>query len=75
VAEFQLPADLTSFTGRNGRRIVEPGRVALLFGASCTDVRLVADAELTGPTRLVDHRRALHATVTVDLLTEGSKVT
>ncbi|WP_432072590.1 beta-glucosidase [Streptomyces wuyuanensis] len=57
-----VPADLASFTGRDGRRIVEPGELELRFSASSTDPRLVARVTLTGPVREVDHRRELHTT-------------
>ncbi|MBP0458389.1 glycoside hydrolase family 3 C-terminal domain-containing protein, partial [Streptomyces montanisoli] len=60
-----VPADLASFTGLDGRRIVEPGALRLRLGASSGDVRLSADAELYGPVRQVDHTRALHARFTV----------
>ncbi|MFE3825557.1 beta-glucosidase [Streptomyces sp. NPDC059092] len=60
-----VPADLASFTGRDGRRIVEPGALELRLAASSTDVRLTAALTLTGPVRYVDHTRALHATFTV----------
>lgn len=60
-----VPADLASFTGRDGRRIVEPGELELRLGASSTDVRLTATATLTGPVRRVDHTRELHARFTV----------
>ncbi|RFC77041.1 glycoside hydrolase family 3 N-terminal domain-containing protein [Streptomyces sp. AcE210] len=56
-----VPADLASFTGRDGRRIVEPGELELRLGASSTDVRLTARVTLTGPVRAVDHTRRLHA--------------
>ncbi|MET9554395.1 glycoside hydrolase family 3 N-terminal domain-containing protein [Streptomyces sp. NPDC006645] len=56
-----VPADLASFTGRDGRRIVEPGELELRLAASSTDTRLTARALLTGPVREVDHTRALHA--------------
>ena len=56
-----VPADLASFTGLRGGRIVEPGTLQLRLAASSTDVRLTADVELTGPVRQVDHTRALHA--------------
>ncbi|WP_425428415.1 beta-glucosidase [Streptomyces violens] len=56
-----VPADLASFTGREGHRIVEPGELELRFSASSTDVRLTARLELTGPVRPVNHRRRLHA--------------
>ncbi|MFE1958159.1 beta-glucosidase [Streptomyces sp. NPDC059479] len=60
-----VPADLASFTGRDGRRIVEPGALELRLGASSADVRLTATATLTGPVRRVDHTRELHARFTV----------
>lgn len=56
-----VPADLASFTGRDGRRIVEPGELELRLGASSADTRLTAQVTLTGAVREVDHTRALHA--------------
>jgi beta-xylosidase len=60
--EVSVPADLASFTGRDGRRVVEPGELELRLGASSTDLRLTVAATLTGPVREVDHTRRLHAT-------------
>jgi beta-xylosidase len=62
---FDVPADLTSFTGIDGQRIVEPGDVELRFAASSADVRHTVAAQLTGPLRVVDHRRALTPDITV----------
>ncbi|CAM5293045.1 hypothetical protein SALBM217S_06778 [Streptomyces griseoloalbus] len=59
-----VPADLASFTGRDGRRIVEPGELELRLAASSTDRRLTARVTLTGTERHVDHTRRLHATFT-----------
>ncbi|MFI5755599.1 glycoside hydrolase family 3 N-terminal domain-containing protein [Streptomyces sp. NPDC051569] len=59
--EVTVPADLASFTGRDGRRVVEPGELELRLSASSTDTRLTARAVLTGPARCVDHTRELHA--------------
>ncbi|MEU9076352.1 glycoside hydrolase family 3 N-terminal domain-containing protein [Kitasatospora sp. NPDC048538] len=56
-----VPADLASFTGRAGRRVVEPGELELRIAASSTDVRLTATVRLEGPARVVDHTRRLHA--------------
>jgi beta-xylosidase len=56
----EVPADLAAFTGRNGRRIVEPGSLVLGFGRSSADLLLQARVELVGPVRVVDHTRALH---------------
>ncbi|AUY54738.1 glycoside hydrolase family 3 N-terminal domain-containing protein [Streptomyces sp. CB01881] len=63
--ELTLPADLASFTGRDGRRIVEPGALELRISASSTDARFTVPLHLTGPVRPLDHTRRLHPTVTV----------
>ncbi|NEB80649.1 glycosyl hydrolase, partial [Streptomyces sp. SID14478] len=57
----RVPADLASFTGREGRRLVEPGALELRLSASSTEPRLTARVALTGPARELDHRRRLHA--------------
>ncbi|MGA5547664.1 glycoside hydrolase family 3 N-terminal domain-containing protein [Streptomyces pseudogriseolus] len=59
-----VPADLASFTGRDGRRVVEPGELELRLAASSTDRRLTARVTLTGEERETDHTRRLHATFT-----------
>ncbi|MFE0537877.1 glycoside hydrolase family 3 N-terminal domain-containing protein [Streptomyces nigra] len=58
-----IPADLASFTGRDGRRVVEPGELELRLSASSADPRLTARVTLTGAERHVDHTRRLHATI------------
>ncbi|MFD7389510.1 glycoside hydrolase family 3 N-terminal domain-containing protein [Streptomyces sp. NPDC059852] len=58
-----VPADLASFTGRDGRRIVEPGDLELRLAASSADPRLTARVTLTGAERPLDHTRRLHATI------------
>lgn len=60
---FEVPADLSAFTGRDGNKIVEPGLLELRLGASSADVRMKALVELTGVTRLVDHTRRMHCDV------------
>ncbi|MFC9854152.1 beta-xylosidase/alpha-l-arabinosidase [Streptomyces prasinus] len=59
-----VPTDVASFTGRDGRRVVEPGELELRLAASSTDTRLTATVTLTGPQRQVDHTRRLHAVFT-----------
>ena len=54
-----LHADLTSYTGRAGRRIVEPGEVELRVGASSADIRQTIKLTLTGPRREVGFDRVL----------------
>jgi beta-xylosidase len=56
---IDLHADLTSYTGRNGRRRVEPGEVELRIGASSTDIRATLRLALDGPVREVGHERVL----------------
>jgi beta-xylosidase len=62
---FRVHADLTSFTGRDGRRVVEPGGLELRLGASSVDIRHVLKCRLTGPERTVGHDREMVAAVTV----------
>jgi beta-xylosidase len=54
-----LHADLTSFTGRAGRRIVEPGAVELQVGASSADIRARLALTLAGPRREVGFERVM----------------
>ncbi len=67
TVEFTIPADVTSFIGRDLGRVVEPGTIELRLGASSADIRLTAEIELTGPLRRVDHTRALHCAVLIGL--------
>lgn len=62
---FRAPADLFSFTGVDGRRVVETGDVVLGFGRSSADIVASRTVRVTGRPRYVDHTRALHADVTV----------
>lgn len=61
---FRFHADLVSFTGTGGRRIVEPGDIELRFAASSdsADVRHTVRLRLTGAERTVDHTRQLVCT-------------
>jgi beta-glucosidase len=63
---FELHADLTSYTGRDLVRVVEPGVVELWVGASSADVRAVVPLEMVGPARQVGTERALEPVVTVE---------
>jgi beta-xylosidase len=62
---FRVPAELASFTGRDGRRIVEPGTLVLGVARSAGEILFAHTVELTGETRVVDHTRPLHADVSV----------
>ncbi|MFC7588397.1 hypothetical protein ACFQYP_35360 [Nonomuraea antimicrobica] len=63
---FTVPADVTSFTGVYGRRIVEPGDVELRLGRSCAEVVATLPLRLTGGEREVGHRRHLLVTARID---------
>jgi beta-xylosidase len=63
--EFEVAADVTSFTGKAGQRVVEPGAMELRFGASCMDIRNVVALQLEGPERVVDHTRVLSVPVVI----------
>lgn len=62
----RVPADLASFTGRDGRRIVEPGELVLGFGRSSGDIPVQYSVEVTGSAREVGFDRELHATWSVE---------
>ena len=59
-----LHADLTSYTGRAGRRQVDPGEVELRVGASSADIRQTFKLTLTGPRREVGFDRVLLPEIT-----------
>jgi beta-glucosidase len=63
---LRLHADLASFTGRDGVRIVEPGAVQLRVGASSTDIRAVLDFTMTGPRRPVGFDRHIEPEIVRD---------
>jgi hypothetical protein len=56
---FTLHADRTSFTGRDLRRVVEPGEIEVHVGRSAGDLPLSAAFRLTGPRREVGPDRVL----------------
>ncbi|WP_448003591.1 beta-xylosidase/alpha-l-arabinosidase [Agromyces bauzanensis] len=62
---FTVPADLASFTGRAGERIVEPGEIVLSAGRSSGDLPFAHTVRLIGATRRVDHTRRLHAETSI----------
>ncbi|HET6753869.1 MAG TPA: fibronectin type III-like domain-contianing protein, partial [Jiangellaceae bacterium] len=56
---FHVHADRTAFTGRELKRIVEPGEVEVLVGTSAADLPCNGTVRLTGPLRVVGHDRRL----------------
>jgi beta-xylosidase len=63
---FRLHADRTSFHGRSGKRIVEPGRIDVRVGSSAGDIRLSGGLKLFGPERVVGAERVLTTPVAVE---------
>ena len=63
---FTVPADLASFTGVHGRRVVEPGDVELRFGRSSAEIAATVRLRLTGAERAVGHQRQLTSRARVE---------
>ena len=65
TVQFTLHADLTCYTGRAGRRQVDPGEVELRVGRSSTDTEVTLGYTLTGQRREVGFDRVLHPEITL----------
>ena len=63
---FDVSADLSSFTGVAGVRIVEPGDLELRLSTSSNDARHIVNIRLLGPERAVGLSRRMVADVTVE---------
>jgi beta-xylosidase len=63
--QFRVHADRTAFTGRDLRRIVEPGELDVLVGTSAADLPCRGTVRLTGGVRVVGHDRRLVTPVEV----------
>ncbi|MBO8191986.1 glycoside hydrolase family 3 C-terminal domain-containing protein [Streptomyces oryzae] len=57
---FRLHSDRLAYTGPEMHRIVEPGEITVMIGASSSDIRLRGTVRLTGPVRTAGHDRMLH---------------
>ncbi|MHC2998591.1 beta-xylosidase/alpha-l-arabinosidase [Microbacterium sp. HJ5] len=73
AVSFEVPAELVSFTGADGRRVVEPGDVVLGFGRSSADIVATRTVRITGPAHHPGRGRRLHAGVRVEELVSGSE--
>ncbi|TYB65289.1 glycosyl hydrolase [Nonomuraea sp. PA05] len=62
---FHVHADRTAFTGRDLRRVVEPGEIEVLAGTSAAELPCRGVVRLTGPSRHVGHDRRLVTPVEV----------
>ena len=65
---FELHTDRLAFTGRDLRRVVEPGAIEVQVSASCQDGRLRGSFEVTGPLRVVGEGRRLTTAAHVKFL-------
>ncbi|MDX2898657.1 glycoside hydrolase family 3 C-terminal domain-containing protein, partial [Streptomyces scabiei] len=63
---FRLHTDRLAYTGPDLHRIVEPGDITVMLGASSTDIRLTGTLRLTGPVRRAGHDRVLHTPAHTD---------
>ncbi|MEV6347320.1 glycoside hydrolase family 3 N-terminal domain-containing protein [Actinoplanes sp. NPDC051851] len=63
--EFRVHTDRTAFTGRDMRRIVEPGDLRILVGTSAGELPLTGTVRLTGPVREAGADRRLTTPTTV----------
>jgi beta-glucosidase len=62
---FAVPTDMLCFTGKEGRRIVEPGELELQVGASSADIRLRATVRLTGAVHTLGREWRMESRCTV----------
>ncbi|MFI6039725.1 glycoside hydrolase family 3 N-terminal domain-containing protein [Streptomyces sp. NPDC051315] len=62
---FHFHTDLSAFTDREGRRVVEPGALELRLGTSSAEVRHTARLRLTGSVRKVGADRRLRCEVSL----------
>ncbi|MGW4945137.1 glycoside hydrolase family 3 N-terminal domain-containing protein [Actinoplanes sp. NPDC004185] len=74
LVRFQVHADRTAFTGRDLRRIVEPGEIEVMVGTSAEDLPCRGTVRLTGPLRVVGADRRLVTPVDV-LPTKDAELT
>jgi beta-xylosidase len=62
---FRVHADRTSFTGRAGTRVVEPGEITVAVGGASDKLPLTGSFTLCGPARAVRADRILDTPVSV----------
>jgi beta-glucosidase len=65
VVELVVPPARFAFTARDGRRVVEPGRLELWVGSSCEDRETEAVVDLTGDVHPVPYGEELRTRTSV----------
>ena len=68
---FEVPVELSAFTGRDGRKVVEPGELELRLGSSSSRFHAALPFTVTGAPRHVGFDRALSSVAGHALLPEG----
>jgi beta-glucosidase len=63
---FRLAAEQLAFTDRDGRLVIEPGRVRVMVGTSAVELPCQADLELTGEATVLAQRSRYVTTVEVE---------
>jgi beta-glucosidase len=63
---FRLAAEQLAFTDRDGRLVIEPGRVRVMVGTSAADLPCQADLEVTGQVTVLERRSRYVTAVEVD---------
>ena len=66
AVDFIVDADLASYPGPEGHRVVDPGELFLALAASSADIRHTIAIHLDGPVRTVDHTRTMTCEVHLD---------
>lgn len=57
---FRVHADQVAFSGRSGRRVIEPGEICVGIGGASDNLPLTGSFSLHGPERTVGADRVLH---------------
>ena len=64
---FRVHADQVAFSGRSGRRVIEPGEICVGIGGASDNLPLTGSFTLSGPERVVGVDRVLHTESSIEL--------
>ena len=62
---MSVPTECLAFHNAAMQLAIEAGRIDLMIGSSCEDIRLSASIELTGPDKILEKRSVFFSTTTV----------
>lgn len=63
---FSMSSDMLAFTGKDYKKVIEPGEIEVMIGASSEDIRLESSFILTGEARYPGKDRKLVTDVIVE---------